>query len=96
MTSMKGDNEMTTLQTEACQLIEQLPEEQVVEVVTLMKKMKSEAKSEEEKRAEREAELQRRREGLEGLLKLREKLIAMDVDWAEEVKQAIKEKYFPC
>ncbi len=82
---------MTKLQAQACQLIGQLPEDKLEEIVTILKKATSENK--EEKQAEQKVDRQKRHEAFEGLLKLREELIAMNIDWKAEVKQAMLEKY---
>ena len=91
--TLDGDVEMTKLQTQACHLIEQLSEETLVDVVAQLKELAAKKKTEEERLAEQKAERQKRHDAYEELMKLREELIAMDIDWEAEKAAALKEKY---
>ncbi len=84
---------MTKLQAQACHLIEQLPEEKLAEVVSLLYKLTANVKSYDELPAKQEMERQQRLKAFEDLRKAREKLIAMNIDWEAELKEALHEKY---
>lgn len=84
---------MTAQQIKACRLIEQLPEETLTEVISLLNKLAFNVKSNNEQLAEQEKERQKRQGALEELRKTREELIAMNIDWEAELREAIREKY---
>ncbi|MBQ7652193.1 MAG: hypothetical protein IJS15_14625 [Victivallales bacterium] len=84
---------MTTLQIKACRLIEQLPEAKLVEVINILNKFVSDVKSNTDSFAEQETERKKRLAALEELRKTREELIAMNIDWNTELREAFKEKY---
>ena len=84
---------MTSQQVKACRLIEQLPEETLTGVITLLNNLASNVKSNTGQLAEQEKERQKKLAALEELRKTREELIAMNIDWETELKEAIREKY---
>lgn len=84
---------MTTLQIQACRLIEQLPEEKLTEVVDLLYKLTFSLKNNAEHLAEQDAERLKRLAAIDELRKAREKLISMNIDWETELEEAMREKY---
>ena len=84
---------MTAQQIKACRLIEQLPEETLRQAICILNKLVFNVKSNTAQLTEQETERQKRLAALEELRNTREELIALNIDWEAEVREAIREKY---
>ena len=83
---------MTTRQ-QAQELLAQLSEDKLQEIFAILKKLTSKECSDDELLTEQDAERQQRLKAFEDLKIAREKLIAMNIDWEAELKEALHEKY---
>ena len=83
---------MTTRQ-QAQELLAQLSEDKLQEIIAILKKLTSKECSDDELLTEQDAERQQRLKAFEDLKIAREKLIAMNIDWEAELKEALHEKY---
>ncbi len=85
---------MTALQAQAYQLIDQLPEEELISIVGLLKeKVKPMHKSSWDDNI-KSNELKRRREAYEDLQRVRAEIQKYDIaDWKEELSVGLEEKY---
>ncbi len=83
---------MTTRQ-QAQELLAHLSEDKLQEIFAILKKLTSKECSDDELLTEQDAERQQRLKAFEDLKIAREKLIAMNIDWEAELKEALHEKY---